>query len=142
MVPAIVLAAEMVAMVILLVCIVKSFLNSHKRKKDNDAPWNAVADRAIANRVDLRKFMQRIESCNYQCEAGPLVNNIAWHRLRYLLGVEVSTAADAITNTCSVCGEPIVWTGGLVREWQHTEETHEAIPTLEAQRGVQTTKHG
>lgn len=33
----------------------------------------------------MKELLDRIESCNYECEAGPLTGNVDWLELRELL---------------------------------------------------------
>lgn len=59
----------------------------------------------------LKQIVRQLESCQYQCEAGPLENNTEFQRLRKLAGLSEAKSDDLVIQG--------VWTKPLVT---HTDE--------------------
>ncbi|WP_193744531.1 MULTISPECIES: hypothetical protein [Bacillus amyloliquefaciens group] len=42
----------------------------------------------------LKEIVEQLKDCGYECEAGPLVNNVAFQKLVELAGVSVESGEE------------------------------------------------
>ncbi|MED4828152.1 hypothetical protein [Bacillus atrophaeus] len=42
----------------------------------------------------LKEIVEQLKDCGYECEAGPLVNNVAFQKLAQLAGVAVESGEE------------------------------------------------
>ncbi|WP_198404143.1 hypothetical protein ACJGE4_15345 [Bacillus velezensis] len=42
----------------------------------------------------LKEIVEQLEDCGYECEAGPLVNNVAFQKLAELAGVSAESGEE------------------------------------------------
>jgi hypothetical protein len=45
--------------------------------------------------MTLQEIVEQLESCNYECEAGTLENNVAWRELKQIIAYAERISSEA-----------------------------------------------